>query len=96
MRTDAARAKPTLAPLRAASDVLDAVEGDLESIQRDLVLAERVGRVTLAVGVVVLAGVVAVAVVRRSRARHAAVPAVPEAAWPPVPVATDGPAPPAP
>ena len=83
--TATAPARPTLAPLRAFSDVLDEVEGDLESIQRDLVLAERAGGALLAVAALAVAGVVAVVVVRRLRGRGAV--AVPDTSWPPVPPA---------
>jgi len=57
--------------LRAVSDVLDVVEGDLESIQRDLVLAERVGKFALVAGTIVVVGGVAWLVVRRARRRAA-------------------------
>jgi len=63
MRT--APAAPSLAPLRAVSDVIDSVGGELDSLQRDLVLAERIGRLVLAVGAVALAGVVVLVVARR-------------------------------
>ncbi len=82
-----APAKPTLAPLRAVSDALDEVELDLESVQRDLVLAERAGMAVLVVTALVAAGVVAVVVLRRLRRRRDDTPVVPEERWPPVPTA---------
>ena len=96
MRSTAAPAKPTLPALRVVSDVLDEVEVDLESIQRDLVLAERAGAAVLVIGALAVAGAVAFVVVRRVR-RTGVPPAVPDASWPPVPSATrtpvtDGPA----
>ena len=75
MRSDPVPAKPSLAPLRAVSDVLDDVEVDVESIQRDLVLAERAGLLALVVGGLTLAGVVTLLLVRRSKRRSAAPPA---------------------
>jgi len=89
MRSTAAPAKPTLPALRVVSDVLDEVEGDLESIQRDLVLAERAGVAVLVVGAVAVVGVVSFVVLRRVRRRRGAVPSVPEASWPPVPTAPE-------
>jgi len=65
MRTAPAPVTPSLAPLRAVSHVIDSVGGELDSLQRDLVLVERIGRLTLAVGAVALAGVVVVLVARR-------------------------------
>jgi hypothetical protein len=61
------------------SDVLDVVEDDLESIQRDLVLAERVGKFALVAGTVVVAGVVVLLVIRRARRRAATETARPPA-----------------
>jgi hypothetical protein len=57
------------------SDVLDELEVDLESIQRDLVMAERAGSLALVVGGLTLAGIVALLLVLRSRRRHVPVPA---------------------
>ena len=100
MRSAPAPAKPTLAPLRAVSDALDEVEVGLESVQRDLVLAERTGAALLAVGTLAVAAVIALVVVRRIRRRRGALVTVPEVSWPPVPPAprlaeSDGPAGPA-
>jgi hypothetical protein len=97
MRSTAAPVKPSLPALRVVSDVLDEVEVDLESIQRDLVLAERAGAAVLVICALAVAGAVAFVVVRRVRQvrRRGALPAVPDGSWPPVPpasrtAATDG------
>lgn len=95
MRTAPASTKPTLAPLRAVSDTLDVIEVDLESVQRDLVLAERVGMLALVAGALAVAGIVTLVVVRSIRRRRATSPAIPEAVWPPVPLAPDASEPPA-
>jgi hypothetical protein len=99
MRVAPVPTRPTFGPLRVVSDVLDEVEGDLESIQRDLVVAERVSGLVLAVAALAVAGVVALLVLWGVGRRHPAAPAVDEAADEPAAGAdpgrspTDGPDP---
>ena len=72
MRKDRGHATPMLPPLRMASNVLDEVELDLATFQKDLVLAERAGIVALTLGGVAVVGFVALLVARSLRRRRIA------------------------
>lgn len=61
-----------LPPLRMASNLIDEVELDLATFQKDLVLAERAGIVALTLGGVAVVGIVTLLVARSLRRRRIA------------------------
>ena len=72
MRSTPSHATPMLPPLRLASDLIDEVELDLASVQRDLVLVERAGLAAVAFAGVAVVGIVALLIVRGARRRRTA------------------------